>query len=328
MKRWILTLLLVSSLMGALVSVISAAPLGQEEATPAPEEVDKERIAFPVFDPGRATYDIYLIKPDGTERQKIISDASQPAISPDGKAIVFRSWDPTNRGTFVRDLTGERIDWQFCPFPEVSRLSWASQGQFFLFHTRHEAEKESRICRSVGADMFPIRRPESFKDIYGEMPALVGDTKFVFKTCEFGKCGLFLKNIDGTPHAQLTEHPSDTAPEASPDATKIAFMSHRDGNWEIYLMNADGTELTRLTENLYSDGLPTWSPDGQMIAFASERDGVWGVWAINADGTDEHKLFDLEGPLHGIVDKRPDYDSLGWLEERISWRADVTVPAQ
>ncbi|MGQ9625635.1 MAG: TolB family protein [Anaerolineae bacterium] len=321
MKKYTLTLLLVISLFCVQISILSAAP-----ETPTPE-AGEEMIAFPIFDPARKTYDIYLARPDGSDLQKLIEDASQPAISPDGTKLAFRSWIPgKDRGLFVRDLTGERIDWHLSPHPPASRPSWASNGQFFLLHSRQESDRASRVYRSVGADVLPIRRPDmDNKDTYGEMPALIDDTRFVYKGCEFNRCGLFMRNIDGTSPQMLTEGTSDTAPAASPDGKMVAFMAYdRDKNWEVYVVNIDGTGLTRLTKNLGRDGIPTWSPDGKMVVFASERDGTWGIWAINPDGTDEHKLFDLPGSIDGHVRDYPDYDSMGWIEERISWCPNIT----
>jgi Tol biopolymer transport system component len=37
------------------------------------------------------------------------------------------------------------------------------------------------------------------------------------------------------------------AARPSPNASKIAFASHRDGNWEIYVMDGDGGHQLRLT---------------------------------------------------------------------------------
>jgi TolB protein len=119
---------------------------------------------------------------------------------------------------------------------------------------------------------------------------------------------------------KISDDPSDTAPAPSPDGSKIAFMSfNRSGNnWEIWTMNPDGTNLQQLTENNNADGLPTWSPDGQSIAFVSDRGGAWAVWVMNADGSNQRKLFDMKGSPDGNI-IYDEFNSRGWLEERISW---------
>ena len=83
-------------------------------------------------------------------------------------------------------------------------------------------------------------------------------------------------------------------------------------------MNADGSNAKRLTENGNNDGLPTWSPDGKSIAYVSDQGGSWAVWVMNADGSNQRKLFDMKGSPDGKV-AHDEFNSRGWLEERISW---------
>ncbi len=302
--------------------VETAAVSATEELIPSPESLLTGVIAFSVFDPERATYDIYTINADGSGRQKVVSDASQPAFSPNGTELAFRSWDPTERGRglFVHDFTGQRIDWKFTSHGPASRPNWASNGQFFLFHSRQESDRKSRIYYTVGTEVHTLRRPDVNKDVFGEMPALLTDARFVYSACEFGKCGIIMRDISGAYPQHLTEDPSDTAPAPSPDGKKIAFMSQRNGNWEIYVTNADGSDIARLTENPANDGLPVWSPDGRYIAFASDRGDEWAVWIMRPDGSEQRQLFALGGSLDGRVHDGAEHDTLGWIEERISWK--------
>ncbi|MGQ9626116.1 MAG: extracellular solute-binding protein [Anaerolineae bacterium] len=303
---------------GALVAA-APTPASEEVAEPSEEAVKEEKIAFAVFDLKRDTYDIYIANPDGSGREKLIEDASQPALSPDGKEIVYRSWASDERGLIAQSLTGEN-PWRFTVYSEASRPAWASKKQFFLFHSRQEADRSSRIYRTEGANIHTITRPDlDNKDAFGEMPAFISDGRFVYKGCEFAKCGLIALNIDGTGAQILVEDKDATAPATSPDGTKIAYMSYKDRNWEIYIVNVEGGSATRLTENEARDGIPTWSPDGKLIAFASDRDESWAIWVMNPDGTGQRKLFDLGGSLDGRPHGAPEYEAQGWLGERISW---------
>ncbi len=84
---------------------------------------------------------------------------------------------------------------------------------------------------------------------------------------------------------------AEFAPVASPDRTRVAFVSTRDGNYEIYVRNIDRTGgLTRLTTHPAEDEDPAWSPDSQRIAFASARDGGSEIYVVGADGTGLTKL--------------------------------------
>jgi dipeptidyl aminopeptidase/acylaminoacyl peptidase len=145
--------------------------------------------------------------------------------------------------------------------------------------------------------------------------------RLVYKSCAEGACGLYLTGgvYDGTNTTRITDHMTDTNPEASPDGKYVAFMSRRDLNWEIYVLDLESYTVDRLTENAANDGLPIWSPDGRTIAFASDRNGEWAIWAMNPNGSNQRMLFSLPlgGSLHGDVWGAP--QSSGWEEERLSW---------
>ncbi len=290
------------------------------KATPTPKPTLGGKIAFPVFDPERGTYDLFIANADGSDREKIGEKASQPCLSPDGSEITYRSWRADKRGLVVAHTFGEDM-WTISTLHEASRPSVSTGGT--VFHVRQELDSPVHVYLSYadkGAEV--IRWGDQNQPILGEAAAWVSGERLVYKGCVEANCGLYLTDsvYDGTGVTQLTYELSDTNPEASPDGKKVAFMSRRDGNWEIYVMNMDGSEIERLTNNGDTDGLPIWSPDGQTIAFASDRSGEWAIWAMNPDGTNQRMLFPLGGSLHGYVRDAPLNERGGWEEERLSWR--------
>jgi hypothetical protein len=349
-------LLMVCLLAGLYLSptVLAQTPEaeGEEEAKAEPTGV----IYFAVFDAEvtRLTFDIYRSNVDGTNQAVVMKEASQPCVSPDGKALAYRSWlveefSENARGLVVREFTEEgqlktgswSDRWIFTSYPEASRPGWGpKEDQFLLFHSYEEADRRSRIYRTVGAEVQCVKIVEKNEFLLGTMPALQvveGKKKgtlemyIIYQSCEFEDCGLFRRKLDATAPALVLGDGTATAPAISPDGTKMAYMSTaQDGNWEVYVLDVNealaGTaEPLRLTNNSAHDGIPTWSPDGEWIAFASNRDeeggpsGVWSIWAVRPDGSDEQKLFDTPGPIDGKVYESPDYESRGWIEERIFW---------
>jgi Tol biopolymer transport system component len=125
----------------------------------------------------------------------------------------------------------------------------------------------------------------------------------------------------------------DQLPAASPDGTKIAFVSNRalDGSdllntnntRNIWVANADGSGLTHLTSLAAMGGfsvtffgdpnqaLPVWSRDGSKLAFMSERalDGsdtpntnfTMNVWVMNADGSGQKPVTKMTA-INGACD--------------------------
>jgi Tol biopolymer transport system component len=296
------------------------APIARPAAPPAPVRIITGKLAYPVYDVTRKTYDIYLANADGSGRQRIIEDASSPALSPDGRQIAYRSWDPGHRGLFARDLGGTNIRiLTEQVFLEDRLPKWAPAGNLIAFSSLRESDRRVRtyLASPGGKNDWVIRR--GAEAAFGDTPNWLPDGRIVFNSCIVNNCGLTIMNSDGANSQLVSTDPSDIAPSAAPDGSRIAFMSRRDGNWEIYSISANAGDVRRLTSDGANDGLPVWSPDGQSIAFGSDRNGHWAIWVMNADGSNQRELFALEGPLNGHVREEQDYSSRGWTDESLSW---------
>lgn len=310
----------------------SPSPTSEATATPVPlpeyasrnqtlargEERASGRIVFPVYDSERNTYDIYIADiADGSNRELIQANASQPALSVDGTEIAYRSWQPDQRGLHARTLGEESEEaWRFDSFFEAARPQFSPLDNSLIYYSRTSGREPAtyRVIDGIGE----VMRRDGFP-IQGKSPKWSPDgQQFVYSSCLGGTCGVILSNITGASPKLLTDHPSDTNPEISPDGSTVVFMSERAGNWEIYRVDIDGENLMALTSDKASDGLPTWSPDGSKVAFLSNRDGEWAIWDMDSDGTDKRRHFLLNGTIDGIVG-HDRANSFGWVEENIDW---------
>ncbi|MCB9100497.1 MAG: PD40 domain-containing protein [Anaerolineales bacterium] len=276
------------------------------------------RIVFPIYDPERSTYDIYMANiADGSGLTLIQPDASQPALTTDGTDIAYRSWQADRRGLFARSLDEKDTDaWGFDLFFESARPQFSPVDNNLMYHSRKSGREPAiyELVNGVGE----VMRQEGFP-VQGKSPKWSPDgQQFVYSSCIGGNCGIVLNTIVGGGPKLITDHPSDTNPEISPDGSTVVFMSERGGNWEIYRVDISGDNLAALTSDSSSDGLPTWSPDGAKIAFVSNRDAEWAIWDMNPDGTDKRRHFALDGSVDGIV-QHDRANSLGWVEENIDW---------
>lgn len=313
-------------------TAISESPLPTATATPTPQPLPEYasrdqtlgrgerpvsgRILFPLFDPQRGIYDIYIADAaDGDNRELVQANASQPAASADGKNIAYRSWQADKRGLFTRPLAGGDA-WGFDLFFESARPQISPADQSLMYYSRTGGKEPAiyRVINGVGE----VMRRESVP-VQGKAPKWSPDgQQFVYSGCLGNECGIILSNIDGSNPRLLTDHPTDTSPEISPDGKQVVFMSQRGGDWEIYSVSIDGGKITALTSDDASTGLPTWSPDGRKIAFVSNRDGEWAIWDMNPDGSAQRRLFTLDGTINGTVQHDP-ANSFGWVEENIDW---------
>lgn len=275
-------------------------------------------IVFPVYDVERGVYDIYMAEiADGENLELVQQSASQPALTEDGAEITYRSWLPDKRGLYARQLTEDPENaWGFDLFFESARPQFSPADKSLMYHSRTGGDAPAiyRIIDGVGQ----VMRREAFP-IQGKSPKWSPDgQQFVYSSCLGSDCGIILSNIDGSAPVNLTNHPSDTNPEFSPDGSSVAFMSERAGNWEIYKVDLESGDVTALTSDSASDGLPTWSTDGSKIAFVSNRDGEWSIFTMDLDGTNKRRHFEINGSIDGIV-QHDVANSFGWVEENIDW---------
>jgi dipeptidyl aminopeptidase/acylaminoacyl peptidase len=131
---------------------------------------------------------------------------------------------------------------------------------------------------------------------------------------------IWVMNSDGSDPVDLTNTAgaSETAPEFSPDGTKIVYINGAE-NDDIWVMNANGTGQTPLTETSapVQNVAPTWSPDGSKIAYSVLEGpvGERGLHVMGADGTSKTQLLDESAPILS--------DVLSWSPQRDPDRLQV-----
>lgn len=103
-------------------------------------------------------------------------------------------------------------------------------------------------------------------------PALSPDGNLLaYVSDESGRPDLWLTQVNGSHHIQLTDDPAvDRCPAWFPDGSAIAFTSDREGRESIWKVSTLGGPATLLVPDAYE---PAISPDGTRIAFARAAPG-------------------------------------------------------
>jgi Tol biopolymer transport system component len=178
-------------------------------------------------------------------------DNYQPAYSPNGQAIAFRS-ERAGGGIFLMDLADGKVRQlvQFGYHP-----AWSPDGKRIVFST------------------------DTFSDP-GESPAAHRSSKLFLADVATGSVRQFTS----------TETVLDAIqPAWSPHGHRIAFWGiDQTGNRNLWTVPAggaspDGLKAMPVTRDVWTDWSPAWSPDGHYLYFASDRGGTMNLWRVRID---------------------------------------------
>lgn len=272
--------------------------------------------------------EIYLMNGDGTNPRRVTENTDGdlfPALSPDGKKIVFDSnrrraaGEPINTSDlFVMNTDGTEQTW----LTRGSSATWSPDSKDIAFHASASGTalpiKPDPGAATFDSDIFVLNVDDVLEHGAGRKnltnnPAAIDDDpdwspdgqKIAFTSHSVTDnqlnsitAEIYVINVDetGAPTRLTDNVEEERAPAWSPDGTRILFMCRRGGfDFEICVMNADGTGQVQLTENTVGDLTPNWSLDGEQIVFHRPVAGRLQLWLMNADGTGQVQLTDTPG---------------------------------
>ena len=163
-----------------------------------------------------------------------VFDEIEPAWSPDGEKIVFRSNQADNP-----DLEPEAVD-----LLVVSATGGAAR----------------KIEAPAGPKQKPVFSPDGKQVCYS---STLGGSYQIWHLPSLGSIALQLTK---------TQAPySDALTVWSPDGRNVVFYSNRSGSWDIWSVDLAGRgEPKQLTHFESNENYPAWSPDGKNISFRTD----------------------------------------------------------
>ncbi len=179
---------------------------------------DGELIAFTLGDGQTAS--LWVINRDGSYPRALYGPGWDPTWSPDGKKILFASYDQYNSiQLFTIDLDGSNLK-QVTQMEFLrGRSDWSPDGKWAATYAGEPWARDLFSFPMDGGEPELLTPPGG----NSQGPSISPDGDWVAFTAYFGDIG----NEDGC---------------------------------EIYIIRTNGTQLTRLTENDYCDWQPRWGP--------------------------------------------------------------------
>ena len=247
------------------------------------------------------SFSIHVAHANGTGRELLVDNASDPVWAPDGDRLLFTRYRVDTDvaifsinadGTGQKELTGSSINLDPAWSDDGSKIVFVRDADLPQLWTMNpDGSGKKRLTHAPGKeDGTPDLSPDAARVVFTRSKSY--GVRCLYET------DIFVTNAGGGGTRNLTKtcRRSETSPQWSPDASKILFARRTTSGTQIFVINADGTGVARLTDGPYSNLTPVWSPDGSMIAFVSARDGNRELNVMNSDGTNETRLTRTRSP--------------------------------
>jgi len=310
-------------LPGAKVAVMLISPLGGPErklaeANSPDEYLTGARLAWSADSRSLVMLDsagpytpsgLFLLSVETGRKQRLTSPPaniegdSGPAISPDGRKLVFsRYTDSASSDLYLQDLSND-LKPVAGPRPLTSgnrraiSPAWTPDGKEIVFSTI--AGIGTGLWRvAVSGASKPRKLAFAPDDAY--MPALSRQGRRLAYTQGRLNSDIWRVQLDGPnrradePVRLITSSYDEHSVDYSPDGKRISFISERSGAREVWMCASDGTDPVQLSfmGATAMTGYPRWSPDGQRLVFDSTAEGKFNVYVVDVGGGGPRRLTD------------------------------------
>jgi len=276
--------------------------------------------------------------PEDSHSQEIAPLSERNAFgvewSPDGKQIAFVSPNEET-SIFLYDLLTKQI--RRLTTDQLATEQWDGDplwspdgGQIAFFRASSDDDGlvgQLYVMSPDGTNALQLTRDSPFDISWSP------DGQQLLYISEDSHDDLFVINVDGTNHRQLTETEfCEASPGWSPDGQTIAYLAAPDGVADIYLMNSDSGTTMKLTDSTVDFGQIAWSPDGEQIA-AIGNIGTWDnysqeIYLVDSDSGQISALTDTRGVDESLPLWSPDGKYIAYLTfDRRAWNLNLISAA-
>lgn len=228
---------------------------------------------------------IWKIVPETKEASQIFSGiAEHPAVSPDGRFIVFDS----DTGSGMRMIGSEGgVPLNFIPDTIVIRGGglpcWSPSGEFIAFK---DATLSLCVYNTKTGGVQRIFQQEGLAPLPACWWPDGGSILFALADRQTRKSTMWRISPDGKKRSQVTGHHENFWRHLalSPDGSLMVYAAMEGRELGLWVMPSGGGKSLPLavTHPGHNEGA-AWSPDGTRLAFNSTRSGNFDIWLMNVD---------------------------------------------
>jgi Tol biopolymer transport system component len=275
---------------------------------------------FTGYQPGATSPDLYAAEPDGSGVRTLLAGLPAPVTgaswAPDATAVAVAS------GGLLQTVGAEggSTTTLFEGPTLVNAVAWSPAGDWIAYAVGGEGNTQAfqrykvHLVRPDGTEDHAVADLESD----GSRVTWAPDGRWVAFAAYFGgRLDLVAVPVAGGAPRRLTQRPqSASAPDWSPDCTRIAFVDGSVGGDDLAVLALDGTRVTTLVATRASEPptnvrTPVWSPTGDHVAMYLELPDVLALphpeLAVsdvgghlrqltgNQDGTDDGLTWSTDG---------------------------------
>jgi len=216
-----------------------------------------------------------------------------PAISPDGKIVVYSQWVEAISGRsrlMIRTVGAESAR----PLTGVSdrtelASAWSPDGRSVVYQSATADSCHLMMVDSVSGERRQVGECYSH---FVEWMDFTPDGRGILLSRSVGESAPQLRILDlqtgqfsGIDY-QRSDWDNDVQGIYSPDGTLLAFRRGASPHSDIYLTSAKGGEVQRMTTLRTSIRGMDWLPDSRHIVFSSDHDGSLSLWLLDTSSGD------------------------------------------